>query len=89
MKNVNRLKLIACYFFLLIVIPHRVVAERICIDTGWKFYLGDAGESASSKDYDDSSWRRLDLPHDWSIEGMYEIVRRMGRIGKVVFYRPE
>ena len=72
MKNVNRLKLIACYFFLLIVIPHRVVAERICIDTGWKFYLGDAGESASSKDYDDSSWRRLDLPHDWSIEGMYD-----------------
>ena len=66
------MKLIGCYFILLIVIPHWVAAERICIDIGWKFYLGDAGESAISKEYDDSLWRTLDLPHDWSIEGMYD-----------------
>jgi len=34
---------------------------------GWKFLLGDPG-GAESKDFDDTSWRSLDLPHDWSIE---------------------
>ena len=34
---------------------------------GWTFHLGDtAGAEAAA--YDDSRWRRLDLPHDWSIE---------------------
>ena len=34
----------------------------------WKFHLGDI-EKASISEFDDSSWRPLDLPHDWSIEG--------------------
>lgn len=35
---------------------------------GWLFLLED--DSAAVRiDYDDSRWRRLDLPHDWSIEG--------------------
>jgi beta-galactosidase len=37
-------------------------------DYSWKFFLGDTA-SAGSKDFDDKSWRSLDLPHDWSIEG--------------------
>jgi len=37
-------------------------------DRNWKFFLGDA-PGANQPDFDDSSWRRLDLPHDWSIEG--------------------
>ncbi len=36
----------------------------------WKFYLGD--DSAASRiNYDDSKWRLLNLPHDWSIEGNF------------------
>src|SRR5215469_8831608 len=36
-------------------------------DAQWKFVLGDpAGAEAAS--FDDSSWRKVDLPHDWSIE---------------------
>ncbi|HAQ21748.1 MAG TPA: glycoside hydrolase family 2 [Prolixibacteraceae bacterium] len=36
----------------------------------WKFYLGDAlGADASG--FDDSMWRKLNLPHDWSIEGEF------------------
>lgn len=35
----------------------------------WKFYLGDI-QTASSSNFDDNSWRNLDLPHDWSIEGI-------------------
>lgn len=32
---------------------------------------GNVGENVSytRKDFDDSSWRKLDLPHDWAIEG--------------------
>ena len=36
---------------------------------GWKFCLGDA--EAQAPDFDDSSWRDLHLPHDWSIEGEF------------------
>jgi beta-galactosidase len=37
-------------------------------DDDWKFFLGDAAE-AKANDFNDESWRKLDLPHDWSIEG--------------------
>lgn len=33
----------------------------------WRFYLGEA-EGAEGVNFDDSSWRSLDLPHDYSIE---------------------
>lgn len=36
----------------------------------WRFTLGDADEYALA-DYDDSAWRELHLPHDWSIEGEF------------------
>lgn len=37
---------------------------------GWLFNLNDVKE-ASLPEYTDSTWRRLSLPHDWSIEGTY------------------
>ncbi|MGE5446827.1 MAG: glycoside hydrolase family 2 TIM barrel-domain containing protein [Bacteroidales bacterium] len=36
---------------------------------GWKFHLGDV-KGADSATFDDSQWRTLDLPHDWSIEDL-------------------
>jgi len=36
--------------------------------TSWYFYLGDV-ENGQDPSLDDSHWRLLDLPHDWSIEG--------------------
>jgi beta-galactosidase len=38
-------------------------------DSGWLFYRGDAPE-AEKPGFSDSSWRTLDLPHDWSIEDL-------------------
>src|SRR5690242_9169943 len=35
-------------------------------NTGWKFFLGDA--AAADPAFNDGSWRKLNLPHDWSIE---------------------
>ena len=37
---------------------------------GWKFTLGDSPEW-SAPDFDDSAWRDLHLPHDWSVEGEF------------------
>lgn len=42
--------------------------EIIPFDTGWRFRLGDE-PAAKQPNFDDSSWRILDVPHDWSIEG--------------------
>jgi beta-galactosidase len=41
--------------------------ETQSFDAHWQFHLGDI-DSASEDGFDDSSWRTLDLPHDWSIE---------------------
>ncbi len=38
-------------------------------DAGWKFNLGDVS-GAETPAFDDSQWRTLDLPHDWSIEDL-------------------
>lgn len=37
-------------------------------DADWKFKLGD-NMNAKFAEYDDATWKALDLPHDWSIEG--------------------
>lgn len=36
----------------------------------WKFYLGDAG-SAETPSFDDSAWKQVTLPHDYSIDQAY------------------
>ena len=36
----------------------------------WKFILADVKDGANQT-LDDSKWRELSLPHDWSVEGIY------------------
>ena len=43
---------------------------RANIDYNWRFSLED-DPSFAQPGYDDSEWRLLNLPHDWSIEGEY------------------
>lgn len=38
-------------------------------DNDWRFHRGEAAGAALPW-YDDSQWRKLDLPHDWSIEDL-------------------
>ena len=38
------------------------------MDAGWRFHQGDV-MGAEAATYNDMDWRRLDVPHDWSIEG--------------------
>lgn len=42
--------------------------KAVNFNGGWLFLLAD-DSAAVGEDYDDSRWRKLDLPHDWSIEG--------------------
>lgn len=41
--------------------------SEILFDAGWRFFRGDS-PGADVVKFDDSGWRLLDLPHDWSIE---------------------
>lgn len=45
--------------------------QRISFNDDWKFHLGDINK-ASTFNFDDSQWRLLKLPHDWSIEGDFD-----------------
>ena len=42
--------------------------SRKPFNDGWRFSLGD-NPSASDKHFNDAKWRKLNLPHDWAIEG--------------------
>ena len=41
---------------------------RQSFDAQWRFALADSAQM-SNTDYNDASWRVLDVPHDWAIEG--------------------
>lgn len=58
----------------------KVMNRHLTFDNNWKFSLGYHPE-ASSPTFDDSNWRQLDLPHDWSIEGKMEKANPMGGAG--------
>src|SRR5213596_3573335 len=44
--------------------------QAATFDRGWRFHLGDV-PGAQDPAFADASWRALDLPHDWSIEGPF------------------
>ncbi|GAB6167921.1 hypothetical protein JCM1393_03810 [Clostridium carnis] len=41
--------------------------RSLLFNDGWTFNLGDV-QGAKNKDFNDEDWRKLNLPHDWSIE---------------------
>lgn len=60
------LLLLVCTYLLSCSLP-KETRENADFTENWCFYLGD--DSLGNKlQYDDSQWRRLNLPHDWSIE---------------------
>lgn len=63
------------------------------IDSSWKFFLGDE-LAASKSDYNDSKWRIVNLPHDWSIEHSISEKVPAGndggyRVAGIAWYRKE
>ena len=45
--------------------------RQYSMDFNWRFTLGDP-ENAEQPEFDDSGWRTLNVPHDWSIEGEFD-----------------
>lgn len=60
--------------------PEVKVRERMDFNDDWRFHLGDV-PAASAPDFDDSGWRGLELPHDWAIEGDFDINNPSGTGG--------
>ncbi len=50
--------------------PDSQVRVREKFNQDWKFINEDPA-NAQDPGFDDSSWRQLDLPHDWAIEGPF------------------
>ena len=54
--------------------------ERQNFDKNWQFILADSAQMAKA-DYNDSSWRTLDVPHDWAREGDFYVGNPSGAGG--------
>jgi len=59
-------------------LPHARVIEPF--DANWLFTTGDPAH-AQDTTFDDGSWRQLDVPHDWSIEGPVDEKNPTGKSG--------
>ncbi len=66
-------KLAASLLFVIALFPTlskgQTSTRTLLVDSNWSFHLGGA-QGAESPGFDDSQWRKLDLPHDWSIEDL-------------------
>lgn len=57
---------------LLVNISAQIQTRKIVsFDADWRFLKAD-NEGTEKISFDDSKWRKLDVPHDWSIEGPYD-----------------
>jgi beta-galactosidase len=45
--------------------------DRASFDRDWRFHKGEVA-GGEQPGVDDSTWRSLDLPHDWAIEGPFD-----------------
>jgi beta-galactosidase len=62
------------YFLIVFIVLANIlqaqVRQVIDFNNNWKFYLGN-DSSAINPLYNDTKWRTLSLPHDWSIESNF------------------
>jgi beta-galactosidase len=58
--------------------------SKILFDFDWKFALNEQ-PGAEKADFDDSNWRNLDLPHDFSIEQPFDSLNQSGQGGGYAF----
>lgn len=48
------------------------VRERISFNADWRFIKGEPPGDVGAAAFDDNRWRKLDLPHDFGIEGPFK-----------------
>ena len=69
MKRQNYLLMLFLLLFIQGTIAQNPKTNPILFDFDWLFHRGGA-LSAGNVIFDDSQWRKLDLPHDWSVEDL-------------------
>lgn len=55
----------------MIVLSVSASSGKQLFNDGWRFWLGDT-LIAKNETFDDSSWKKVVLPHDWSIEQKFD-----------------
>src|SRR5262245_55826542 len=47
--------------------------QRTSMDRDWVFHAGNvsSNDQVTSANYDDRNWKRVDLPHDYGLDGPY------------------
>lgn len=70
------MRIIRFFLFLLLLggtsgLQANVSDRKTLFDKEWRFFRG-AVAGAEAFSYEDTSWRKLDLPHDWSVEPLPE-----------------
>ncbi len=74
------MKRLLCLVTVICTLTNIEARQRQSFDADWFFVLADTARM-SQTDYDDSFWRRLDLPHDWAIEGDFHAGNPSGASG--------
>ena len=74
------MKKIICLVLVLCGLTSIQARQRQNFDADWLFVLGDSAQM-SQVDYNDSYWRRLNVPHDWAREGDFFVGNPSGAGG--------
>ena len=74
------MKKIICLVLVLCGLTSIQARQRQNFDADWLFVLGDSTQM-SQVDYNDSYWRRLNVPHDWAREGDFFVGNPSGAGG--------
>jgi beta-galactosidase len=83
MKTTQFLSVAALTLLFALLTNHSIAADArltINLDSNWSFLKGDA-TGAEQSDFKDAGWRKLDVPHDWSIEGPFAETNKAGGAG--------
>lgn len=73
-SKIRVLKLNLSFLFILLTSTTTIFAQgrqTINFDANWQFTKGEIA-GAEKPEFNDKTWRNLDVPHDWSIEGPYD-----------------
>ncbi|MDO6736347.1 beta-galactosidase GalB [Wenyingzhuangia sp. 2_MG-2023] len=80
----KKLILLTCLLFLSLFASQASYGQDLNFNESWTFFNAEA-EGAEKVDFDDSKWRKLNLPHDWAIEGPFD-VKYNARAGGLPFH---
>lgn len=77
----KKFSFLLAFTILLINAAYTQSANREKFNSDWKFLLNDDNAAAATEAFNDAAWRKLNLPHDWSIELAFDSTSPSGTGG--------